>query len=46
MATATVAAMFGLKCEIYMGVEDMERQALNVFRMRLLGAKVTGVHSV
>ncbi len=45
VATATVAAMFGLKCEIYMGVEDMERQALNVFRMRLLGAKVTGVHS-
>ena len=45
VATATVAAMFGLKCEIYMGVEDMERQALNVFRMQLLGAKVTGVHS-
>ena len=45
VATATVAAMFGLQCEIYMGVEDMERQALNVFRMRLLGARVTGVHS-
>ena len=45
VATATVAAMFGLQCEIYMGVEDMERQALNVFRMRLLGAQVTGVHS-
>jgi tryptophan synthase beta chain len=45
VATATVAAMFGLKCEIYMGEEDMERQALNVFRMRLLGAKVTGVTS-
>lgn len=45
VATATVAAMFGLKCEIYMGTEDMDRQALNVFRMRLLGAKVTGVDS-
>ncbi len=43
VATATAAAMFGLECEIYMGTEDMERQALNVFRMRLLGAKVTGV---
>jgi tryptophan synthase beta chain len=43
VATATVAAMFGLQCEIYMGTEDMQRQALNVFRMRLLGAKVTGV---
>jgi tryptophan synthase beta chain len=43
VATATVAAVFGLECEIYMGTEDMERQALNVFRMRLLGAKVTGV---
>ncbi|HEX2056262.1 MAG TPA: tryptophan synthase subunit beta, partial [Nitrospiraceae bacterium] len=43
VATATVAAVFGLDCEIYMGTEDMERQALNVFRMRLLGAKVTGV---
>jgi tryptophan synthase beta chain len=43
VATATVAAMFGLECEIYMGTEDMARQALNVFRMRLLGAKVTGV---
>ncbi|MFO0730303.1 MAG: tryptophan synthase subunit beta [Nitrospiraceae bacterium] len=43
VATATVAAMFGLRCEIYMGTEDMERQALNVFRMRLLGATVTGV---
>lgn len=43
VATATVAAMFGLECEIYMGTEDMERQALNVFRMRLLGAKVTPV---
>lgn len=45
VATATVAAMFGLQCEIFMGEEDMERQALNVFRMRLLGAKVTGVTS-
>lgn len=45
VATATVAAMFGLACEIYMGAEDMERQALNVFRMRLLGAKVHGVTS-
>jgi tryptophan synthase beta chain len=43
VAVATVAAMFGLQCEIYMGTEDMRRQALNVFRMRLLGATVTGV---
>ncbi|MCP9463175.1 MAG: tryptophan synthase subunit beta [Nitrospira sp.] len=43
VATATAAAMFGLQCEIYMGTEDMDRQALNVFRMRLLGATVTGV---
>ncbi len=43
VATATAAAMFGLECEIYMGTEDMERQALNVFRMRMLGAKVTPV---
>ena len=43
VAVATVAAMFGLDAEIYMGTEDMARQALNVFRMRLLGAKVTGV---
>jgi len=43
VATATAAAMFGLQCEVYMGTEDMHRQALNVFRMRLLGAKVTGV---
>jgi tryptophan synthase beta chain len=45
VATATVAAMFGLDCEVYMGTEDMERQALNVFRMRLMGAKVTPVDS-
>jgi tryptophan synthase beta chain len=40
VATATVAALFGLPCEVYMGGEDMRRQALNVFRMRLLGAAV------
>ncbi len=45
VATATVAALFGMKCEIYMGTEDMRRQALNVFRMRLLGAQVTPVDS-
>ena len=45
VATATVAAMFGLECEIFMGAEDMRRQNLNVFRMRLLGAKVTPVTS-
>ncbi|MBI5181662.1 MAG: tryptophan synthase subunit beta [Nitrospirae bacterium] len=43
VATATVSAMFGLECEVYMGSVDMERQAINVFRMRLLGAKVTPV---
>ena len=43
VATATAAALAGLECEIYMGSEDMKRQALNVFRMRLLGAKVTEV---
>lgn len=43
VATATAAALVGLECEIYMGTEDMKRQALNVFRMRLLGAKVTEV---
>ncbi|HEO70243.1 MAG TPA: tryptophan synthase subunit beta, partial [Candidatus Hydrogenedentes bacterium] len=45
VATATVCALLGLGCEVYMGTEDMERQALNVFRMRLLGAKVTPVES-
>jgi len=45
VATATVAALLGLDCEVYMGTEDMRRQALNVVRMRLLGAKVTGVDS-
>jgi tryptophan synthase beta chain len=43
VATATVCARFGLQCIIYMGVEDMERQSLNVFRMRLMGAEVRGV---
>tara|TARA_Y100001968_G_scaffold297456_1_gene306437 strand:- start:33687 stop:34937 length:1251 start_codon:yes stop_codon:yes gene_type:complete len=43
VATATVCARFGLKCVIYMGTEDMKRQALNVFRMKLLGAKVQPV---
>jgi len=43
VATATAAALMGMECEIYMGTEDMERQALNVFRMRLLGSKVTPV---
>lgn len=46
VATATVAALFGMECEVYMGEEDMERQALNVYRMNLLGAKVTGVKAV
>jgi tryptophan synthase beta chain len=45
VATATASALLGLDCEVYMGTEDMERQSLNVFRMRLLGAKVTGVES-
>jgi tryptophan synthase beta chain len=45
VATATVAARLGLECVVYMGDEDMERQRLNVFRMRLLGAAVVGVHS-
>jgi tryptophan synthase beta chain len=40
VATATVAARFGLRCEIFMGAEDVERQSLNVFRMKLLGAQV------
>jgi tryptophan synthase beta chain len=43
VATATVCARFGLECVIYMGVHDMERQALNVFRMRLMGAEVSPV---
>ena len=45
VATATVAAMMNMECEIYMGREDCERQALNVYRMRLLGAKVHPVDS-
>jgi tryptophan synthase beta chain len=45
VATATVCAMFGLQCIIYMGAEDMRRQALNVFRMRLLGAEVVPVNA-
>lgn len=45
VATATVAALMGLECEIYMGKEDTDRQALNVFRMELLGAKVHPVTS-
>ncbi len=45
VATATVCALFGLECEVYMGVEDIARQQLNVFRMKLLGAKVNPVSS-
>jgi len=45
VATATAAAMFGLECQIYMGVEDIHRQSLNVFRMKLLGATVTPVEA-
>ncbi len=45
VATATVAALMGMDCEIYMGLEDTKRQALNVYRMRLLGAKVHPVTS-
>jgi tryptophan synthase beta chain len=43
VATATIAALFGMSCEVFMGEEDTRRQALNVFRMRLLGATVTPV---
>jgi tryptophan synthase beta chain len=45
VATATVAALLGLECEIFMGDEDIHRQAINVFKMKLLGAKVTPVFS-
>jgi tryptophan synthase beta chain len=45
VATATIAALLGQECEVYMGAEDVERQALNVFRMKLLGAKVITVES-
>jgi tryptophan synthase beta chain len=45
VATATIAALLGQECEVYMGAEDVERQALNVFRMKLLGAKVIPVET-
>lgn len=45
VATATIAALLGLECEIFMGAKDVERQELNVFRMKLLGAKVHAVQS-
>ncbi len=45
VATATVCALFGLECEVYMGAEDCRRQSLNVYRMNLLGAHVTAVDS-
>jgi len=45
VATATVAALFGMQCQVFMGTEDIRRQALNVFRMKLLGAEVHGVTS-
>ena len=45
VATATVAALMGMECEIFMGIEDTKRQALNVYRMRLLGAKVNAISS-
>ena len=45
VATATAAALFGLKCTVYMGEEDIHRQSLNVFRMKLLGAEVIPVSS-
>jgi tryptophan synthase beta chain len=45
VATATVCALLGFECVVYMGTEDMQRQELNVFRMRLLGAEVRGVES-
>ncbi|MFN8652943.1 MAG: tryptophan synthase subunit beta [Gemmatimonadales bacterium] len=45
VATATVCARFGMECIVYMGAEDVERQALNVYRMKLLGATVVPVHS-
>jgi tryptophan synthase beta chain len=45
VATATVCALHGLQCVVYMGTEDMRRQSLNVFRMRLLGAEVVGVEA-
>jgi len=45
VATATAAALMGMSCKVYMGAVDVERQALNVFRMRLLGSEVEAVHS-
>jgi tryptophan synthase beta chain len=45
VATATIAAMFGMECEIFMGEEDVRRQSLNVFKMKILGAKVTAITS-
>ncbi len=45
VATATAAALLGMECKVYMGAVDVERQALNVFRMRLLGSEVEAVHS-
>lgn len=45
VATATVAALFGMECKVFMGAEDVERQALNVFRMQILGAEVVAVTS-
>ena len=45
VATATVAARFGLRCQVYMGAEDIRRQSLNVYRMKLLGAEVIPVYS-
>ncbi|MCT6859115.1 MAG: pyridoxal-phosphate dependent enzyme, partial [Apilactobacillus sp.] len=45
VATATIAALFGMECEIFMGKEDTDRQKLNVYRMELLGAKVNSVTS-
>jgi tryptophan synthase beta chain len=45
VATATVAARFGMQCVVYMGAEDIKRQAINVYRMRLLGAEVRAVES-
>src|SRR5205814_9639741 len=45
VATATVAALFDFDCDIYMGAEDVRRQSLNVFRMKLMGSRVVEVHS-
>jgi tryptophan synthase beta chain len=45
VATAAACALLGLRCEVYMGVDDMQRQALNVFRMELMGARVVPVHA-